>query len=76
MDYFAGLDISLEKTHICVLDHEGAVVHEAIAFSSPEAIAKAFHRNAFRPGADIRRSCARRSGSWRKPCVRLWRDRD
>lgn len=41
MDYFAGLDVSLEKTHICVLDHEGAVVHEAIAFSSPEAIAKA-----------------------------------
>ena len=41
MDYFAGLDVSLEKTHICVLDREGAVVHEAIASSSPAAIAKA-----------------------------------
>lgn len=38
MDYFAGLDVSLEKTHICVLDRDGRVVHEATATSSPEAI--------------------------------------
>jgi hypothetical protein len=24
MDYFAGLDISMDETHICVLDREGA----------------------------------------------------
>ena len=41
MDYFAGLDVSLEKTHICVLDRDGAVVHQAIAASSPDAIAAA-----------------------------------
>ncbi len=41
MDYFAGLDVSLEKTHICVLDREGAVVHETKAPSSPEAISAA-----------------------------------
>ena len=23
MDYFAGLDISMDETHICVLDREG-----------------------------------------------------
>ena len=28
MDYFAGLDISMDETHICVLDREGAVVYE------------------------------------------------
>jgi len=39
MSYFAGLDVSLEKTHLCVVDHEGTVVHEATARSSPEAIA-------------------------------------
>ncbi|MFN9498273.1 MAG: IS110 family transposase, partial [Erythrobacteraceae bacterium] len=39
MDYFAGLDVSLEKTHICVLDRDGRVVHEATAPSSPDAIA-------------------------------------
>ena len=26
MDYFAGLDISMDETHVCVLDREGAVV--------------------------------------------------
>ena len=25
MDYFAGLDISMDETQICVLDREGAV---------------------------------------------------
>src|SRR3984957_17499374 len=26
MDYFAGLDISMDETHVCVLDREGVVV--------------------------------------------------
>ena len=24
MEYFAGLDVSMEETHICVVDREGA----------------------------------------------------
>ena len=28
MDYFAGLDISMDETHVCVLDREGVVVYE------------------------------------------------
>ena len=39
MEYFAGLDISMEETHICLVDREGAVVHEAKTASSPAAIA-------------------------------------
>jgi hypothetical protein len=39
MEYFAGLDVSMEETHICVLDREGVVIHEAKAASRPEAIA-------------------------------------
>ena len=27
MDYFAGLDISINETHVCVVDREGEVVH-------------------------------------------------
>ena len=27
MEYFAGLDISMEETHVCVVDREG-VIHE------------------------------------------------
>ena len=26
MDYFAGLDISMDETHLCVLDREGEVI--------------------------------------------------
>ena len=41
MDYFAGLDVSMEETHICVVDREGVVLHEAKATSTPTAIAAA-----------------------------------
>src|SRR5580704_2104337 len=39
MDYFAGLDISVDETHICVLDREGAVVYECKSASLADAIA-------------------------------------
>lgn len=41
MEYFAGLDVSMEETHICVVDRDGAVVHEGKAISSPVSIAAA-----------------------------------
>jgi transposase len=44
MDYFAGLDVSMEETSICVVDREGIVVHEAKAASTPEAICSALGR--------------------------------
>jgi transposase len=44
MDYFAGLDVSMEETSICVVDREGVVVHEAKAASTPEAICSALSR--------------------------------
>ena len=31
MDYFAGLDISMDETHVCVLDRDGEVVHESLS---------------------------------------------
>ncbi len=40
MEYFAGLDVSMEETHICVLDREGAVVRETRTASTAEAIAQ------------------------------------
>jgi hypothetical protein len=39
MDYFACLDISMDETHVCVLDREGVVVHESKTASMAEAIA-------------------------------------
>ena len=43
MEYYAGLDVSLEKTHICVLDHNGTVIFEASAASTPAAISVALN---------------------------------
>jgi len=39
MDYFAGLDISMDETHICVLDREGEVVYESKTASTAQTIA-------------------------------------
>src|SRR3984885_7208769 len=39
MDYFAGLDISMDETHVCVLDREGVVVRESKTESSAQAVA-------------------------------------
>jgi hypothetical protein len=38
MNYFAGLDVSMEETHICVLDREGTVIREGKTSTSPAAI--------------------------------------
>ena len=39
MGYYAGLDVSMNETHICVAERDGGVVLEAKASSTPEAIA-------------------------------------
>lgn len=41
MTYFAGLDVSLEETAICVVDAGGQIVKEARAVSEPQALARA-----------------------------------
>ncbi len=38
MEYFAGLDVSMEETHICMLNREGVLVREGKTRSSPAAI--------------------------------------
>ena len=38
MDYFAGLDISMDETHVCVLDREGMVVRESKTESTAQAV--------------------------------------
>ena len=44
MEYFAGLDVSMEETHICVMSRDGAVIHDAKAPSTPAGIATALAR--------------------------------
>jgi transposase len=39
MEYFAGIDVSLEQSSVCVVDSAGKIVREAKAASEPEALA-------------------------------------
>ena len=39
MEYFAGLDVSMEETHVCVIDRDGKVILEARTPTVPKAIA-------------------------------------
>lgn len=41
MEFFVGLDVSLDETHICVVDEGGRIIKETRAKSEPQAIAKA-----------------------------------
>ena len=38
MKYFAGMDVSLEETAICVVDETGRMIKEARAASEPDAL--------------------------------------
>ena len=38
MDHFAGLDVSVKETSVCVVDAEGRIVREAKVASEPEAL--------------------------------------
>ena len=42
MKHFAGLDVSLEETAICVIDEAGTMVREARVPSEPEALVAFF----------------------------------
>ena len=42
MGYFAGLDVSLEETAICIVDDTGRIVREARAASEPDALVAFF----------------------------------
>jgi transposase len=39
MDYYAGIDVSLELSSVCILDGSGQIVREAKIGSEPEALA-------------------------------------
>jgi len=39
MEYFAGLDVSMAETHVCVVTQNGAVIHKAKVPSTPADIA-------------------------------------
>ena len=38
MDYYAGIDVSLEASSVCVVDVNGKILREAKVLSEPEAL--------------------------------------
>ncbi len=38
MDYFAGLDVSVKDTSVCIVDEAGKIVREVKVASEPEAL--------------------------------------
>ncbi len=39
MDVYIGMDISLQTTHLCVVDSEGGLMREGVATSEVDALA-------------------------------------
>src|SRR5271165_6436833 len=48
MDYFAGLDVSVKETSVCIVDDSGKIVREAKVASEPEALLSVLKNPAYR----------------------------
>lgn len=42
MDYYAGIDVSLEQSSVCVVDGSGKIARETKVASEPEALSRYF----------------------------------
>jgi transposase len=48
MDYFAGLDVSVKETSVCIVDDAGKIVREAKVASEPEALLQVLTNTTYR----------------------------
>ena len=48
MDYFAGLDVSVKETSICIVDDAGKIVREVRVASEPEAVLQVLTNTIYR----------------------------
>ncbi len=44
MEHYAGIDVSLERSSVCVVDASGKIVREAKGASEPEALVRFFRQ--------------------------------
>ena len=47
MDYFAGLDVSVKDTSVCIVDSTGKIVREVKVASEPDALLAALRNPAY-----------------------------
>ena len=67
MEHYAGLDVSLRLTAVCVMDERGRVVGEGKVASEPAAIA-----DFLQPYASTLTLAGLRLGCWRHICIAAW----
>jgi transposase len=48
MDYFAGLDVSVKDTSVCIVDDAGKIVREIKVVSEPDALLRVLKNPAYR----------------------------
>ena len=48
MDYFAGLDVSVKETSVCIVDGTGKIIREVKVTSEPAALLEALRNPAYR----------------------------
>ena len=48
MEYFAGLDVSVNETSVCIVDDTGRIVREAKVASEPDALLAALKNEPMR----------------------------
>src|SRR5215510_6569826 len=48
MDYFAGLDVSVKETSVCIVDDAGKIMREARVASEPEALLQVLTNTIYR----------------------------
>ena len=78
MEHYAGIDVSLECSSVCVVDASGKIVGEGKVVSEPEALVQYFRSHGVsvaRIGLEAglcRSGCTRRCGGrvWRSSCWR------
>ena len=64
MEHYAGLDVSLELTSVCIVDARGGIICEVKVASEPEALIRFFSEQVW----SLRRSAGSRSAVAVAPC--------
>lgn len=71
MEFFSGLDVSMERTAICVVDDQGEVQMQTEVVTDPDAIAAALTSNVYRhstKGCTMTHALPGRTAAVRRRC--------